>query len=93
MRALGVVELKPLPDHPFRHKAVRHLMQIDRLVFQAAPQPLNEDIVQVAAPAIHGDRHTRLLQRAGEGQGGELTALIGIEYLRFAMVFQRVVSG
>ena len=91
MWALSVVKIKPITDHPLGDEAIRHLMQIDRLVFQAAPQPFDEDIVQLTAPAIHGDRHARLLQRTSESQGGKLTALISIEYLRFAVTLQRFI--
>ncbi len=56
MGPLGVVKTKPIGDHPFRHKAIRHLMQIDRLVFEAAPQPFDENVV-------HGNRHASILER------------------------------
>ncbi len=56
MGSLGVVKTKPIGDHPFRHKATRHLMQIDRLLFEAAPQPFDENVV-------HGNRHASILER------------------------------
>ena len=37
------------------------------------------------APAIHGDRDARLLERTGEGKKGELVALVRVEDLRFAV--------
>ncbi len=86
MGPLGVVKTKPIGDHPFRHKAIRHLMQIDRLVFEAAPQPFDEDV-------IHGDRHASTLERPIEGQGGELTALIRVEDLRFAVSGQGFIQA
>ena len=85
MRPHFVVKREPVIDHPFRHKAIRHLVQIDRLVFEAPPEPFDEDVVHAATSPVHGDRHAGVFQHVGEGQGGELTSLIGIEDLRFAV--------
>jgi hypothetical protein len=41
-------------------------VQIDLLVFQAAPQPLDEDVVHAAAFPIHADRDAGSLEHAGE---------------------------
>ena len=82
MRPDGVVEVDPLPDDPFRLEAIGQLVQIDRLVFERPPQPLDEDVVHAPAPAVHGDRDTRVLEHTGELEAGERAALIGIEDLR-----------
>src|SRR3712207_7234556 len=37
-------------------------VQVDALVLQAAPQPLDEHVVQPAAAAVHGDAHPGLAQ-------------------------------
>ena len=68
----GVVEVDPLADDPFRLEAVGQLVQLDRLVFERPPQPLDEDVVHAPAPAVHGDRHIRGLEHAGEPQAGKL---------------------
>ena len=93
MRALGIVKVEPFANHPFGHEAVRQLMQINRLVFEAAPQPLDKNVVQVPATTVHGDRHAGLLECASEGGRGELTPLIGIEYLRLALVLQCIIQS
>src|SRR3954454_4235978 len=41
-------------------------VEVDLLVFEAAPQPLNEDVVHVAALAVHADRDFVALQGASE---------------------------
>ena len=64
-------------------------MQIDALVFQAAPQPLDEHVVHPTAPAVHRDAHRRRLQQPGELRRGELAALIGVEDLRPTEACQR----
>src|SRR3982074_1700389 len=56
-------------------------VEVDLLVFETAPQPLDKDIVRVAALAIHADRDRVVLQGAGEVVAGELAALVGIEDL------------
>src|ERR1700736_5756815 len=56
-------------------------VEVDLLVFEAAPQPLDKDIVHAAALAIHADRDRVALQGTGEVVAGELAALIGIEDL------------
>jgi len=47
-------------------------VEVDLLVFQAAPQPLDEDVVHVAALAIHADGDRVALQGVGEIVAGEL---------------------
>src|SRR5436853_5123277 len=54
-------------------------VEVDLLVFEAAPQPLDEDVVHVAA---HADGDRVALQGVGEIVAGELAALVGIEDLR-----------
>ena len=86
MGPLGIVELNPLADHPFGLEAVGQLVQIDRLVLERPPEALDKDVVHVAAPAIHGDRDARVLEQIGELEAGELAALVGVEYLRLAVL-------
>ena len=93
MRPLGVVEADPFADHPPCHEAVRQFVQIDRLVLERPPEALDEDVVHVAALAIHGDTDVGIPERAGEVEAGELAALIRIEDLRPAVSGQRLVQG
>jgi hypothetical protein len=51
---------------------------IDQLVLERAPQPLDENVVECAAAAIHADEDPALLQRSQKIGGGELRALIGV---------------
>src|ERR1700716_1449637 len=53
--------------------------QIDLLVFDAAPQPFDEHVVPPGSFAIHANRDAVAGERAGEGDAGELRALVGIE--------------
>ena len=82
MRPLGVIEVNPRADDPFGLEAVGHLVQIDRLVFETAPQAFDEDVVHAEAAPIHRDRDLGALEHAGEVEAGELAALIGIEDFR-----------
>ena len=59
--------------------------EVDALVFDAAPEPFHEDIVMVAALAVHADPDAMLLENACESLTGELDALIGVEDLRRSM--------
>ena len=85
MWPLGIVKIDPIADDLFGLEPIRQLVQIDRLVFERAPQPLDEDVVHAAAPAIHGDRNLRRLEQTGEVKAGELAALVGVEDLRFSI--------
>ena len=53
--------------------------QIDLLVFDAAPQPLNEHVVPPGAFAIHADGNVVAGKQAGERRASELCALVGVE--------------
>src|SRR5262249_25538325 len=47
-------------------------VEVDLLVFEAAPQPLDEDVVHVAALAVPADGDRVALQGVGEIVAGEL---------------------
>ncbi len=79
MGPFGVVEADPRADDPFGLEAVGQLVQVDRLVFERAPQPFDKNIVHAAPATVHGDRGARVLERAGEVEAGELATLIGVE--------------
>src|SRR5271157_1405307 len=76
---LVVVERKPPADAPARlqHRAIR--LDEHFLIFQAAPQPLDEDVVQKTPFAVHADPHARGLKFIQERGAGKLHALIGVE--------------
>src|SRR4051812_20606085 len=55
---------------------------MDLLVLQAAPLPLDEDVVQPAPAPIHADPHLGTFQPVGKRSAGDLRTLVGIEDLR-----------
>src|SRR5918994_180850 len=67
--------------------------QIHLLVFDAAPEPLDKDVVAPGPFAIHADRDLVLEQHAGEVVAGELTTLIGVEDLRPLIPGKRLLHG
>lgn len=50
-------------------------VEIDLLVFDRPPEPLDEDIVPPSSFAIHRDGDFSFLQHGGEVDGGELRTL------------------
>ena len=56
-------------------------MQVDALVFQSAPKPLDEDVVEEPAFSIHRDPDARPAEPFGPGKGRELGTLIRIRDL------------
>src|ERR1700676_3064378 len=63
-------------------------VQIDMLILDRLPEPLDENIVAPASFAIHTDGDAGFLEPPGEGFAGELTALIRVEDLRLAVLGQ-----
>src|SRR4051794_5776760 len=53
--ALLVIEAEPGADTGLRLGDAGIGVEVNFLVFEAAPQPLNEDVVHVAALAVHAD--------------------------------------
>ena len=51
--SLGVVKSDPVVDDAFGLEPVLQFIQINGLLLQRAPQSLNEDVVEITAPAIH----------------------------------------
>src|SRR3954464_1464108 len=78
VRPLLVVKAQPAADPPARlhHRAIgfdEHL-----LILQAPPQPLNEDVVQEPALAVHADPDAAAFQHLEKARAGELHALVGV---------------
>ena len=85
MGSFFIVEGQIFADTRPRLRHVFVGMQIDFLIFDGAPKPLDKDIVAPGSLAVHRDFNARLFQHIGEGDAGELAALIRVENLRFAI--------
>jgi len=59
--------------------------QVDVLVLDGAPEPLDEDVVHPASAPVHADSDLRVEQDVDEGVAGELRALVGVEDLWLAV--------
>src|ERR1700680_3898183 len=66
--------------------------QIDLLVFDATPQPLNEHVVPPGPFAIHADGDAVAGKQTGERRARELRPLIGIEDVRPAVTGQSILQ-
>ena len=58
------------------------ILEIDILVFDTAPKPLHEDVVEGPPATIHAQAHMGCQERCLEARAGELNPLVGIEYIR-----------
>ncbi len=67
--------------------------QIDLLVFDRFPEPLDEYVVAPGAPAIHADLDLLREKHLREVDTGELTALVGVEDLGLSEAAQRLFQG
>ena len=79
-----VVEVE-IADKPLvQRRHVQILLEIDILIFQTPPEPLDHNIVRASALPVHADKNGCSLQNPCEIITGELTSLISIENLRLA---------
>src|ERR1017187_1141831 len=88
MRPAVIIEVEIAAD---RRAGLGHSVvgsEIHLLVFDAAPQPLNEDVVAPRALSVHADRDAILDQHAGERDARELRALVCVEDLWLAVLRQ-----
>src|ERR1700676_3646339 len=81
VRPLLVVEPQPAADALTRFGDRTIRLDIHLLIFQTAPQPLNENVVQKSPFAVHADPHALARELAQKRSAGELYALIGVEYV------------
>lgn len=68
-------------------------MEIDALILQRAPKPLDKNIVKPASASVHGQADAGVTQELCEPRTSELTALIGIEDVRPAVFRHRLFQG
>ena len=58
------------------------VVEIYLLILNTSPQPLNEDVIQIAASAVPADSNVSRLESIGKGIRSKLTALVVVEYHR-----------
>lgn len=92
MKPLAVVEVEVFAQAGDGLGDTFVIVQVDFFVFDAAPQSLDEDVVQCSPASIHTDRNLPFFENAGESVAGELNALIRIENLR-RRLFQSLSQG
>ena len=73
MRSPRVVECQVSGNAAARSRHAVVGMQVNFLVFDAAPEPLDEDVVAPRALAVHADLDVGVLQRFDEVDRRELT--------------------
>jgi hypothetical protein len=66
--------------------------QIHLLVFDAAPQALDEDVISPSPFAVHADGNAVVGEHAGEGRPRELRTLIRVEDIRLAVASESVLQ-
>ena len=85
MRALCVGKTDPVIDDPLGLEAVGDLVQVHSLLLQGAPEPLNEDIVEITTAPIHRDFDVSFGQRGDPVSPCILAALICVHDLGLAV--------
>src|SRR3954468_1850979 len=88
MRSACVVEVEIPADRSTGLGDGAVSSEVDLLVLDRSPEPLDEDIVAPSALAVHADPDPITGQYPGEDFAGELATLIGIEDLRPAVAGQ-----
>ena len=93
MRPLAVVEAEIPADRGAGFRDAGVGAQVDLLVLDRPPEPLDEDVVAPGALAVHADRDLGGLQHLGEVGRGELAALVRVEDLGLAVPGERLLQG
>ncbi len=88
MRTPFIIESDPFADPRSGFSAIFKRMEIYAFIFEGTPEPFNHDVITPASATIHGNTNGLCFQHIGKGHAGKLAALIGIEYLRPAMLCQ-----
>src|SRR3989338_2899997 len=86
MSSLHVVIIEVILETFLRFRNVLVAPEINILVFDGPPQTLNKDIIKSPATAVHADLNPAIEKNARKLLACELTALIGIENLRLAIL-------
>src|SRR5277367_5639376 len=84
VRPLLVVKRQPFADADARLGYRPVGLDENLFIFQASPQPFDEDVVQVPSFAIHANPHAQGLQLTEERRTGELHALDALLKVKLA---------
>jgi len=68
-------------------------MQVQVMVFEGPPEPLDKDVVPALAPSVHADGDVVILEHLSETVTDKLTALVGVEDFRPAMAAEGLLKG
>src|SRR3954466_7809405 len=85
MRSATVVEVEVAADRGAGLADAVVGAQIDLLVFDAAPQPLDEDVVPPGALAVHAHRNAIVGKYAGEAPPGNRGPWAGFKFAGFPL--------
>ena len=76
-----IIKAEPLADTDAPNETIGVGLHVDLFVLQAAPQPLDENIVQSAPAAVHADLHGGGFQPVCKRCTGESRGSVGVEDL------------
>src|SRR5258708_38587459 len=85
----GIVFAKPTSQAALSRQTVGVILHVDVFLFDAAPEPLDEPVVDPPTASIHAHVHAHRLHRVEIGIAGELTALVGVGEQRRSAASQR----
>ena len=66
--------------------------QVNLLVLDGPPEPLDEDVVAPCPSSVHADGDAIVAQQAGEGHAGKLAALVAVEDFGGAVFTQSLLN-
>jgi len=90
----GLIVMPEVPvERLFQVVSVLEGREVDTLVFDAAPEPFNEDIVVVTALAVHADPDAMLFENAREDFTRKLDTLIRVKDFRCSMALQGLLQS
>jgi len=93
MAPFVIVIIEP-PAQPLPQRlAGVECVQVNVLVLEGPPEPLDKDVVLAAAPTVHADSHVIVFQHLGKGVAGKLSALVGIEDGRCTIAAQGLLES
>src|ERR1043165_3480937 len=92
MRSAAIIEVEVAVDRGAGVADAVVGSQVDLLVFDASPQPLDKDVVAPSSFAVHADCNVIVGERADEGRASELRSLVCVEDIWFAVTSQCILQ-